>query len=117
MRSAVADSWLDRLLGEQSEKVKAAIAKIKDAHSSWEYLNGKTIYGELVGVLAGGTKSSGRTIADAGEAIDVSEDDLAFGHTEKYASGYLHALGIRGIKYLVQDYRAGRHGTHNNVIF
>ena len=98
----------DAPLSEQSEKVKAILADILPAD---EDMAGKDIYKHL-----------SEQMADDGSG---NEDMLPFARQyapKQAASGYLHSLGIRGIKYLDSMSRnvAAEHNEnieHNYVIF
>lgn len=101
----------DKPLSEQSEKVKAALGNL-DMLGKGYRRNGALIQDLKGSILYKGIAATrGEQLAEkSGGAIRPEPHD-------KWASEYLHSLGIRGIKYLDGTSRGKGDGNYNYVIF
>jgi len=114
----------DKPLSEQSEKVRAALKKEIDNLVSPEeqtrfYRHNGQLYSEKTAPLRMKGESFYKFLSRrrGQEVHDKSSGAIRNEPDDKWASEYLHSLGIRGIKYLDGISRGKGEGNFNYVIF
>ena len=81
------------------------------------YWTGEILYNKITSILAQGTKDEA-ILKDATKILSVSEDEMAYENSGKYASLYLLAKGIDGIRYPAGSLSGAKDtGSKNYVVF